>query len=103
MVLGWLNNFRWSILADSIDEFRATVRLRERATRGAGSRTKGLLMVLLAYNLTNWFKRLCLPPPFQNATLQILRQKILLMPAQLVRTGNRARLNLPASGHRELA
>jgi hypothetical protein len=25
------------------------------------------------------------------------------MPAQLVRTGNRSRLNLPASGHREVA
>jgi len=25
------------------------------------------------------------------------------MPAQLVRTGNRSRLNLPASGHREAA
>src|SRR6266436_4535714 len=26
-------------------------------------------LMLLAYNLTNWFKRLCLPPEFQNATL----------------------------------
>jgi len=58
-------------------------------------------LMLLAYNLTNWFKRLCLPPQFQNATLQTLRQQILLMPAQLVRTGNRSRLNLPASGQRE--
>ncbi len=60
-------------------------------------------LLLLAYNLVNWFKRLCLPPEFQNATLQTLRQQILLMPAQLVRTGNRLRLNLPASGHRQVA
>ena len=60
-------------------------------------------LLLLAYNLTNWFKRLSLPPDFQNATLQTLRHKILLMPAQLVRTGNRSRLNLPASGHRQAA
>jgi Transposase DDE domain group 1 len=60
-------------------------------------------LLLLAYNLINWFKRLCLPAEFQNATLQTLRQQILLMPAQLVRTGNRSRLNLPASGHREAA
>ena len=60
-------------------------------------------LLLFADNLTNWFKRLCLPPEFQNATLQTLRQKILLMPAQLVRTGNRSRLNLPASGRREAA
>jgi len=60
-------------------------------------------LLLLAYNLINWFKRLCLPPEFHNATLQTLREQILLMPAQLVRTGNRSRLNLPASGHREAA
>jgi hypothetical protein len=60
-------------------------------------------LLLLAYNLVNWFKRLCLPPDFHNATLQTLRQQILLMPAQLVRTDNRFRLNLPASGHRQVA
>ena len=60
-------------------------------------------LLLLAYNLVNWFKRLCLPPAFRNATLQTLREQILLMPAQLVRTGNRSRLNLPASGRRQVA
>jgi hypothetical protein len=60
-------------------------------------------LLLLAYNLVNWFKRLCLPPDFQAATLRTLREKILLMPAQLRRTHNRPRLALPASGPRELA
>lgn len=60
-------------------------------------------LLLLAYNLVNWFKRLCLPLEFQTATLHTLREQILLMPAQLVRTGNRSRLNLPASGHRQTA
>jgi hypothetical protein len=62
-----------------------------------------LLLLLLAYNLVNWFKRLCLPPDCQNATLQTLRHKILLMPAQLRRTHNRPRLAMPASGPREAA
>lgn len=60
-------------------------------------------LLLLAYNLVNWFKRFCLPPDFQNATLQTLRQQILSMPAQLRRTDNRPRLILPASGSREAA
>lgn len=60
-------------------------------------------LLLLAYNLINWFKRLCLPPEFQTATLQTLRHKILLMPAHLRRTDNRPRLALPASGPRERA
>lgn len=58
-------------------------------------------LLLLAYNLINWFKRLCLPPALQNATLQTLRNRILLMPAQLIRIHNHPRLLLPASGPRE--
>ncbi|MGH8546745.1 MAG: IS1380 family transposase [Gammaproteobacteria bacterium] len=60
-------------------------------------------LLLLAYNLVNWFKRLCLPPELQSATLQSIRQRILLMPAQLRRTPNRPRLAMPASGPREAA
>ena len=60
-------------------------------------------LLLLAYNLVNWFKRLCLPPDLQNATLQTLRHKVLLMPAQLRRVENRPSLTLPASGPREAA
>lgn len=41
-------------------------------------------MVLLAYNLLNWFKRLCAPPRWQRATLQRIRQRLLVVPAQLV-------------------
>jgi hypothetical protein len=51
----------------------------------------------------NWFKRLCLPREFQTATLDTLRNRILLMPAQLLRTGNRPRLAMPAGGPRENA
>lgn len=60
-------------------------------------------LLLLAYNLVNWFKRLCLPPDLQTATLQTLRHRVLLMPAQLTRSQNRPRLVLPASGRREAA
>jgi len=60
-------------------------------------------LLLLAYNLVNWFKRLCLPAEFQSATLATLRNDIFLMPAQLLRAGNRPRLTMPASGTRESA
>jgi DDE family transposase len=60
-------------------------------------------LLLLAYNLVNWFKRLCLPREFHTATLDTLRNRILLMPAQLLRTANRPRLVMPASGTRESA
>ncbi len=60
-------------------------------------------LLLLAYNLVNWFRRLCLPAEFRHVTLQTLRNQILFMPAQLLRTGHRPRLALPASGSREVA
>ncbi len=60
-------------------------------------------LLLLAYNLVNWFKRLCLPTQFQSATLQTLRNHVLLMPAQLLRTDNRPRLVMPSSGPKEAA
>jgi Transposase DDE domain group 1 len=62
-----------------------------------------LHLLLLAYSLVNWFKRLCLPSEFQSATLDTLRNRILLMPAQLLRSGNRPRLAMPTSGRRENA
>jgi hypothetical protein len=54
-------------------------------------------IVLLAYNLLNWFKRLCVPPHLQRATLQRLRQRLLVVPAQLVRPGGAPTLRLPAN------
>jgi hypothetical protein len=42
-------------------------------------------IVLLAYNLLNWFKRLCVPRHLRRATLQRLRQRLFLVPSQLVR------------------
>lgn len=52
-------------------------------------------LLLLAYNLINWFKRLCLPREFQLATLGTLRNQLLIVPGQLVYTDNRPTLKLP--------
>ena len=54
-------------------------------------------IVLLAYNLLNWFKRLCVPPHLQRATLQRLRQRLFVVPAQLVRPGGVPTLRLAPS------
>lgn len=52
-------------------------------------------LLLLAYNLVNWFKRLCLPPALEPMTLATLRTRFFLAPAQLIRTDNRPTLKLP--------
>lgn len=54
-------------------------------------------ILLFSYNLVNWFKRLCLPDEYQPMTLGTLRSRLLLIPAELTRSGNRPTLKLPAS------
>jgi len=54
-------------------------------------------IVLLAYNLLNWFKRLCAPPHLQRATLPRLRQRLFVAPAQLVRPDGIPTLRLAPS------
>jgi hypothetical protein len=51
-------------------------------------------LVLLAYNLLSWFKRLCAPPSLQRATLLRLRRQLFLAPAHLARPQGRPILRL---------
>jgi hypothetical protein len=53
-------------------------------------------LLLFAYNIVNWFKRLCLPKQFHYATLQTIRREFLVLPARLVRSGHKNLLKLPA-------
>ena len=53
-------------------------------------------LLLFAYNIINWFKRFCLPPRFQNATLETIRTEFLVLPAKLVKSGSKNILKLPA-------
>lgn len=53
-------------------------------------------LLLFAYNIINWFKRLCLPQKFQNATLETIRTELLVLPARLIKAKNRNVLKLPA-------
>lgn len=54
-------------------------------------------LLLFAYNLMNWFKRLCLPKEFQNMTLKTLRMQLLFVPGELVRTDNKPVLKFPSN------
>ena len=52
-------------------------------------------LVLLAFSLTCYFKRMVLPKYFQKATLNKLRTDLFLLPAQLLRIHNRNVLKIP--------
>jgi hypothetical protein len=52
-------------------------------------------LLLFAYNIVNWFKRLCLPKELQHFTLRTIRTEFLVVPAKLVKTQNKNLLKLP--------
>lgn len=54
-------------------------------------------LVVFAYNLLNWFRRLCVPPALQRWSLRTLRNQLLLLPVELVRPQERPMLKLPQS------
>lgn len=56
-------------------------------------------LVLLAFDLAHWFKRLCLPPEYLYATLETLRTDLLVIPARLTRHAGRNVLHLPQDYH----
>lgn len=56
-------------------------------------------MLLLAYNLVHWFKRLCLPKEYLYATLDTIRTDFLVLPAKLTKKGSQNVLSLPQDYH----
>jgi hypothetical protein len=58
-----------------------------------------LQLLLLAYNLVHWFKRLCLPEDYARATVETIRQEFLVLPGKLTKHGGRNVLQLPKDYH----
>jgi len=56
-------------------------------------------MLLFAYNLVHWFKRLCLPKEYLKATVETIRGDFIVLPAKLARRGGRNILQLPKDYH----
>ncbi len=54
-------------------------------------------LLLFACNLTQWFKRFCLPEDWHAMTLGTVRSRLLLTPAQFLRSENLPILRLPAT------
>jgi hypothetical protein len=52
-------------------------------------------ILLLAYDIVHWFKRLCLPREYLHVTLDTIRSMFLAIPARLTKQGSRNVLCLP--------
>jgi hypothetical protein len=60
-------------------------------------------MLLFAYNLVHWFKRLCLPAEYRGATVETVRSDFLVLPAKLTSRAGRNVLQLPKDYHYQQA
>jgi hypothetical protein len=56
-------------------------------------------MLLFAFNIVHWFKRLCLPSEYLYATLDTIRTNFLMLPAKLSKEGSQNVLTLPQDYH----
>ena len=56
-------------------------------------------ILLFAYNIVHWFKRLCLPREYLYATLDTIRTDFLVLPAKLTKKGSQNILVLPKDYH----
>ena len=56
-------------------------------------------MLLFAYNLVHWFKRLCLPEEYLQATVETIRNDFLVLPGKLTCRAGRNVLQLPRDYH----
>jgi len=62
-----------------------------------------LQRLLFAYNIVHWFKRLCLPEDYLQATVETIRTEFLVLPGNLTKHGSRNVLQLPKDyPHREI-
>jgi len=56
-------------------------------------------MLLFAYNLVHWFKRLCLPEDYWRANVETIRSDFLVLPGKLTSRAGRNVLQLPRDYH----
>ena len=62
-----------------------------------------LQLLLFAYNLVHWFKRLCLPEEYFRATVETIRNDFLVLPGKLSCRAGRNVLQLPRNyPHRKI-
>ena len=85
-----------AVIEKNIRELKENFALAKIPTKNFLANQLYFYLLLFAYNIVNWFKRICLPPIFRNITLETLRTDFLVIPARLVKSGHRNVLKLPA-------
>lgn len=80
----------------NIKELKYNYPLAKIPTKSYNANVAYFQILLFAFNIINWFKWLCLPEEYRYANLQTIRDRLLLIPARLTKTGNKNILKFPA-------
>jgi hypothetical protein len=91
----WTDYIARANIEKSIRELLSDLALNKIPTQSWTANVAFLQLLLLAYNLVHWFKRLCLPPQQLRTTVQSLRHQLLELPGQLICRGGKNVLVLP--------
>ncbi len=87
----------------NIRELKNSYHMINLPTKGYTANIAYCQILMFGYNIISWFKRLYLPKEFRYATLQTIREKILVLPGRLIETNHKNVLKLPADYiHQEL-
>ena len=85
----------------NVKELKINYPLAKIPTKSYTANVAYFQMLLLAFNIINWFKWLCLPEEYHYVTLQTIRDQLLSIPARLTKTGNKNMLKFPAGYQHE--
>lgn len=79
----------------NIKELKGNYPLTKIPTQSYTANIAYLQLLLFAFNIVNWFKRLCLQEEFRYKTLQTIRQDLITVPAKLIKVGHSNILKFP--------
>jgi len=91
----WTDYVGRANIEKSIRELLQDLALNKIPTQSWTANVAFLQLLLLAYNLMHWFKRLCLPPEKLRTTVETLRHQLIGLPAKLVDRNGKNVLVLP--------
>lgn len=80
-----------------IKELKLTMNLEKIPTGRFVANQAYFQVIMLAYNLLNWLRQLCLPGPCQGWTAKTIRQSLLLVPGKFTVHGRHRVLSIPDS------
>jgi hypothetical protein len=79
----------------NIKELKGSFSLTKIPTKSYLANVAYFQLLLFAYDIVSWFKRLCLSSEFRYATLQTIRENLLVLPGRFTHSGHKNILKLP--------